>query len=54
MDERMRDVINAYRIFVWQHEWDLFLQTSRATWEFNIRMDLREEMCVGMDWTKLA
>jgi hypothetical protein len=45
---------NAYRILVGKPEGKRPLGRHRRRWEDNIRMDLRETGCGGMDWIDLA
>jgi hypothetical protein len=45
---------NAYRILLGKPEGKRPLGKPRRRWEDNIRMDLREIACCGMDWTDLA
>jgi hypothetical protein len=45
---------NAYRILVGNPEGKRPLGRPRRRWEDNIRMDLREIGCGGMDWIDLA
>ena len=35
-------------------EWYRPLGRPRRRWEYNIKMDLKEVGCVGMDWIELA
>jgi hypothetical protein len=44
----------AYRIFVGKPEGKRPLGSSRDRWEHNIRINLREIGCGGMDWIDLA
>jgi hypothetical protein len=43
-----------YRVLVGKPEGKRPLGRSRIRWEDNIKMDLQEVGCVGMDWIKLA
>ena len=43
-----------YRVFVGKHEGKRPLGRSRHRWEDNIKMDLQEVGCEGMDWIDLA
>jgi len=44
----------VYRVFVGKHEGKRPLGRSRHRWEDNIKMDLQEVGCEGMDWIDLA
>jgi hypothetical protein len=44
----------VYRVLVGKPEGKRPLGRSRRRWEDNIRMDLREVGCGGMDWMELA
>jgi 3-oxoacyl-ACP reductase-like protein len=44
----------VYRILVGKPEGKRPLGRPRRRWEDNIRMDLQEVGCVGMDWIGLA
>jgi hypothetical protein len=44
----------VYRILVWKPEGKRTLERPRHRWEDNIRMDLQEVGCGGMDWIGLA
>jgi hypothetical protein len=48
------DVRGVYRVLVGKREGKSPLGTPRRRWEDNIKMDLREVECGGMDWTELA
>jgi len=43
-----------YRVLVWIHEGKRPLGRPRRRWEYNIKMDLQEVECEGMDWIDLA
>jgi len=43
-----------YRVLVWKPEGNLPLGRPRCRWEDNIKMDLQEVGCGGMDWIELA
>ena len=43
-----------YRVLVWKPEGKRPLGIPRRRWEGNIKMDLQEVGCVGMDWIELA
>jgi hypothetical protein len=45
---------NAYRILVGKPEGERPLGRPRRMWVDNIKMDLREIGCDGMDWIDLA
>jgi hypothetical protein len=45
---------NAYRIFVAKPEGKIPLGRPRRRWEDNIRINLSEIGCVGIDWIDLA
>jgi hypothetical protein len=45
---------DVYRVLVGKPEGKRSLGRPRRRWEDNIRMDLQEVGCVGMDWTGLA
>jgi hypothetical protein len=51
---RMGKKRNAYKIFVGKPEGTRPLGRYRRTWANNIRMDVREIGCGGMDWIYLA
>ena len=51
---RMGERRDAYRILVGKPEGNRPLRRSRRLWEDNIKMDLQEVGCVGMDWIDLA
>jgi hypothetical protein len=44
----------VYRVLVGKHEGKRPLGRPRCRWEDNIKMDLQELGCGGMDWMKLA
>jgi hypothetical protein len=46
----MGEMRNMYRILVIKHEGKKPLRKLRRRWEDNIRMDLRERECKGVDW----
>jgi hypothetical protein len=50
-DEKGRCV---YRDLVWKPEGKRPLGRSRRRWEDNIKIDLQEMVCGGMDWIGLA
>jgi hypothetical protein len=45
---------NVYRVLVGKPEGKKPLGIHRRRWEENIKMDLQEVGCGGMDWIKLA
>jgi hypothetical protein len=45
---------NAYSILVGKSEGKRLLARPRCTWEDNIRMDLQEIGCEGVDWMHLT
>jgi hypothetical protein len=51
---RMGEKRNAYRIFMGKPEGKRSLGRSRHRWDDNIKKDLREVGCGGMDWIGLA
>ena len=44
----------VYRVLVGKTEVKRLLGRPRSRWEDNIKMDLQEVRCGGMDWTELA
>jgi hypothetical protein len=44
----------VYRVFVGKPEGKRPLGRPRCRWEYNIKMDLQELGCGGMDWIWLA
>jgi len=44
----------VYRVLVGKPEGKRPLGRPRSRWEYNIKMDLQEVGCGGMDWIKLA
>jgi hypothetical protein len=44
----------VYRVLVGKPEGKRPLGRSRRSWENNIKMDLQELQCGGMDWIELA
>ena len=46
--------IGGYRILVGKPEGKIPLGRPRRRWEDNIKMDLGEVRCGGMDWIELA
>jgi len=43
-----------YRVLVGKLEWKRPLGRPRHRWEDNIKMDLQEVRCGGMDWIEVA
>jgi hypothetical protein len=50
----MREKRNAYRILVGKPEGKRPLGRPTCRWMDNIKMDVREIGCSGMDWINLA
>jgi len=44
----------GYRVLVWKPEGKRPLGRPRHRWEDNIKMDLQEMGCEGMDWINVA
>ena len=44
----------VYRVLVGKHEGKRPLGRPRHRWDDNIKMDLQEVGCWGMDWIELA
>ena len=51
---RMRERRGVYRVLVGEPEGKRPLWRPRRRWEDNIKMDLQEVRCGGMDWIELA
>ena len=51
---RMGESRRVYRVLVGAYEGKRPLGKPRRRWEDNIKMDLQEVGCVGMDWIDLA
>jgi len=51
---RMGEKRGVYRVSVGKPEGKRPVRTPRRRWENNIKMDLQEVGCGGMDWTELA
>ena len=51
---RMGDSRGVYRVLVGKPEGKRQLGRPRRRWEDNIKMDLQEVRCGGMDWIELA
>ena len=52
--QRMEERIGVYRVLVGKHEGKRPLGRPRRRWEDNIKMDLLEVGCGGVDWIELA
>jgi hypothetical protein len=50
----MKEKMNAYRILVGKPEGKSPLGRPKRRWVDNIKMDLREIVWHGMDWTDMA
>jgi hypothetical protein len=44
----------AYRVLVWKPDEKRQLGRTKRTWENNIKMNLQEVKCWGMDWIDLT
>ena len=44
----------VYRVLMWKHEGKRPLGRPGRRWEDNIKMDLQEVECEGMDWIEMA
>ena len=51
---RMGEGRDVYRVLVGKPEGKRSLRRSRHRWEDNIKVDLQEVGCGGMDWIKLV
>ena len=51
---RMGEGRGVHRVLVGKPEGKKLLGRPRPRWEDNIKMDLQEVGCGGMDWIKLA
>jgi len=51
---RMEDRGGVYRVLVGKPEGKRPLGITRRRWDNNIKMDLQEVGCGGMDWIELA
>ena len=51
---RLGEKRGVYRVLVGKPEGKRPLGTPRRRWEDNIKMDLQEVACGGMDWIELA
>jgi hypothetical protein len=45
---------NAYKILLGKPEWKRPIEGPGHTWEDNIKIDLKEMRCVGVNWIRLA
>ena len=52
--ERMGEGIGVYRVLVGKPKGKRPVGRPRRRWEDNIKMDLQEVGCAGMDWIELA
>ena len=50
----MGDTTGIFRVLVGKPEGKRPLGRPRRRWEDNIKMDIQEVGCVGMDWISLA
>ena len=44
----------VYRVLIGKPEGKRLLGRSRRRWKYNIKLDLQDVRCGGMDWIKLA
>ena len=51
---RMGEMRGVYRVSVGKPEGKRPIGRPRRRWEDNMKMDLQEVGCVGMDWIELA
>jgi hypothetical protein len=51
---RLGEGRGVYRVFVVKHEGTRSLRRHRRKWEDNIKMNLQEVGCGGMDWIELT
>ena len=51
---RMGEGRGVYRVLVGKREGKRLLGGPRRRWEDNIKMDLQEVGCGGVDWTEIA
>jgi len=51
---QMREMRNVYNILIGKPEGKRPLGRPRHRWKDNMRIDLRETMCKGVDWMYLA
>jgi len=52
--ERMEERTGVFRVLVGKSERNIPLGRPRRRWEDNIKLDLQEVGCGGMDWIELA
>jgi hypothetical protein len=45
---------DVYRVLMGKHKGNRSLEKPRPRWEDNIRMDLQEVGCEGVDWISVA
>ena len=50
----MGEARGAFRVLLGKHEGNRQLGRPRRRWEDNIKMNLQEVGCVGLDWIDLA
>ena len=50
----MGETTGVYRVFVGKPDGKRTLGRPRRRWEDNIKMDLQEVGCAGMDWIELT
>jgi hypothetical protein len=50
----MGEMRGSYGVLVWKLEGKRPLERPRRKWEDNIKTDLHEVRCGGMDWMELA
>jgi hypothetical protein len=50
VDERR----GVYRVLVGKYEGKISLERPRRRWQYNIKVNLQEVGCKGMDWIELA
>jgi len=53
-EARMGERRGVYSVLVGKHEGKRLIRRPRHRWEDNIKMDLQEVGCGGMDWIELA
>jgi len=51
---RMEETSGVYRVLLGKPEGKRPLGRPRRRWEDNVKMDLQELGCVGMDWIEMA
>jgi hypothetical protein len=52
--ERTGEIRNAYKIFVGKPKENRPLRGHRCRLEYNIKMDLKEMECEGIEWIQLV